>query len=361
MKRVSNFIVALITMFFMAPIFTPVVHAEATEDIVEIASGNEDFTTLVAALQKAELVETLQGDGPFTVFAPTNAAFEKLLTELDITAEELLAQPDLAKVLTFHVVSGAVMSGDLTDGLTADTVNGEQLTFDLSDGVMVNNATVVTPDLEATNGVIHVIDTVLVPEDFELQEVDVAPEEEAAAEDIVGIALGNPDFSILVSALQKAGLVETLQGEGPFTVFAPTNAAFEKLLGALDITAEELLAQPDLAKVLTYHVISGKVMAADLTDGQKAATVNGEEVTFDLSGDPMVNDSKITATDIEATNGVVHVIDTVLVPSNFTLQEVDMTEDTVAKTGIESNTLLIVGMIATAGLLVFLVTKRQEA
>lgn len=182
-----------------------------------------------------------------------------------------------------------------------------------------------------------------------------------ATEDVVEIAVGNDDFSTLVAALQKAELVETLQGEGPFTVFAPTNAAFEKLLTELDITAEELLAQPDLAKVLTFHVVPGKVMAADLTDGQKAATVNGEEVTFDLSGDPMVNDAKITSTDIDATNGVVHVIDTVLVPSNFKLQDVDMTEDKVAKTGVESNTLLIVGMIATAGVLVFLITRRKEA
>lgn len=116
--------------------------------------------------------------------------------------------------------------------------------------------------------------------------------------------------------------MKTLQGEGPFTVFAPTNAAFEKLLGELDITADELLAQPDLAKVLTYHVVPGKVLAADLTDGMKAETVNGEELMFDLSGDPMVNKSMITQTDIEATNGVVHSIDTVLVPSDFELQEV---------------------------------------
>ncbi|SIN88727.1 Uncaracterized surface protein containing fasciclin (FAS1) repeats [Carnobacterium alterfunditum] len=152
---------------------------------------------------------------------------------------------------------------------------------------------------------------------------DTAMEESVEAkEDVVGIAQGNPDFSILVSALQKADLVETLQGEGPFTVFAPTNAAFEKLLGELDITADELLAQPDLAKVLTYHVVPGKVLAADLTDGMKAETVNGEELMFDLSGDPMVNKSMITQTDIEATNGVVHSIDTVLVPSDFELQEV---------------------------------------
>ncbi|MFO8069406.1 MAG: fasciclin domain-containing protein [Alkalibacterium sp.] len=146
---------------------------------------------------------------------------------------------------------------------------------------------------------------------------------EEAGVDIVAIAQGDPDFSTLVAALEEADLVETLQGEGPFTVFAPTNAAFDTLLGELDITVEELLAQPDLEQILTYHVVSGNVLAGDLTDGMTAETVNGEEVTFDLSGDPMVNESTIITTDIEASNGVIHAIDTVLVPSDFELQEVE--------------------------------------
>ncbi|WP_423189244.1 fasciclin domain-containing protein [Alkalibacterium sp. f15] len=184
-----------------------------------------------------------------------------------------------------------------------------------------------------------------------------AEEHEEPSQDIVEIALGNDDFSILVSALQRAELVETLQGEGPFTVFAPTNQAFADLLEALDITAEELLAQPDLAKVLTYHVVPGKVLAGDLTDGMEAETVNGEMVTFDLSGDPMVNDSMIVDTDIEATNGVIHVIDTVLVPSDFTLQEVDMEEEDVPETGIETNSALLIGMLMTGAALIFVMVK----
>ena len=193
----------------------------------------------------------------------------------------------------------------------------------------------------------------------------IAPQASAStaepSDDIVGIALGNPDFSILVSALQKAGLVDALQGAGPFTVFAPTNAAFEKLLGELNITAEELLAQPDLAKVLTYHVVSGKVMAADLKDGMTATTLNGENLTFDLSGTPMVNQSNITTADIEATNGVIHVIDTVLVPSNFQLQETDLAADQVAKTGVEGNNLLLVSILATGALLLLVVFKKKAA
>lgn len=179
-------------------------------------------------------------------------------------------------------------------------------------------------------------------------------------DDIVDIAVGNADFSILVSALQKAELVETLQGEGPFTVFAPTNAAFAKLLDALDITAEELLAQPDLAKVLTYHVVAGKVMSTDLTDGLEAATVNGEKVKFDLSGDPMVNDAAITSVDIEATNGVIHVIDTVLVPENFTLQEVDLEETDAPETGIPASFPYLLTAIGTAGA-ALLVYKKKVA
>ncbi len=182
----------------------------------------------------------------------------------------------------------------------------------------------------------------------------------APTDDIVDIAVGNSDFSILVSALQKADLVGALQGEGPFTVFAPTNAAFAKLLEALDITAEELLAQPDLAKVLTYHVVSGKVMSTDLSDGLEADTLNGEKITFDLSGDPKVNDSSITTVDIEATNGVIHIVDTVLVPENFTLQEVDLEETEAPETGIPASFpyLLTAGMTAGAALLVY---RKKEA
>ncbi|GEN50726.1 fasciclin domain-containing protein [Alkalibacterium pelagium] len=193
--------------------------------------------------------------------------------------------------------------------------------------------------------------------------IGIAPTAFAESHDdpgtIVDIAVGNDDFSILVAALQQAELVETLQGEGPFTVFAPTNDAFASLLDALGVTAEELLAQPDLANVLTYHVISGQVMAGDLEDGLEAETVNGETVSFDLSGDPMVNDANIIQTDIEASNGVIHVIDTVLVPSNFTLQEVDMEEDDVPQTGIESNIAVLAGMIMTAGAFVFVLTKKS--
>jgi len=198
----------------------------------------------------------------------------------------------------------------------AETLKGDELMIDLSDGVMINDANVVTADIEATNGVIHVIDKVLVPKDFVL-----------SGNDIVDIALSDPNFSMLVSLLQKAELVGALQGEGPFTVFAPTNAAFEDLLSALNITASDLMQQPDLAKVLLYHVVSGKAMSTDLVDGMRLPTLNGEYVNVDLSEGVMINESSVVSADIQAVNGVIHVIDQILVPSNFMLQDVE--EDTV--------------------------------
>ncbi|MDP3306063.1 MAG: fasciclin domain-containing protein [Erysipelotrichaceae bacterium] len=274
--------------------------------VVDIAVNNTGFSTLVAALTKANLVSTLQGAGPFTVFAPTDAAFAALLADLGVSAEYLLNHPQLSEILTYHVVAGKVLSTDLTDGMTPATVNGETITVDLDGGVMINNANVTAADLEAGNGVVHVIDKVLVPADFVLYPT------------VVDIALNNPNFSILVAALQKADLVDALLGDGPFTVFAPTNAAFEDLLEALGITAEELLAQPDLAKVLLFHVVSGKVMSTDLSDGLMAPTLNGESVTFDLDGGVKVNGAMVTVADLEAGNGVIHVIDKVLIPADFT-------------------------------------------
>lgn len=299
----------------------------ATGDIVDVANKNGSFKTLEAALEKAGLVGTLQGAGPFTVFAPTDAAFEKLLKELNITADQLLSQSGLKDVLTYHVVAGKVMSTDLTDGMTPDTVLGDKLKVDLSNGVMINNSKVTTADVAATNGVIHVIDTVLVPESFKL---DAA--KPAEPETVVDVALSSEDFSTLVAALQKADLVDTLKGDGPFTVFAPTNAAFEKLLKDLNITAADLLSQPDLSKVLLYHVVSGNVMSTDLTDGMDAKTINGETVKVALGDKVMINNATVTTPDLKAGNGVVHVIDTVLVPQDFVYQKMDGSTD-IPKTG----------------------------
>lgn len=324
MKKLLSLILVL-SMISIVPSFA------ADQSIVEIAVGNSDFSILVSALQKAELVDALSGEGPFTVFAPTNDAFVKLIGELGITAEQLLNHPQLSEVLLYHVVSGKVMSTDLSSGMKAGTLLGEEITVDLSSGVKINSSKVTAADVEATNGVIHIIDTVLVPSTFKLDAASLP-------KTVVDIALSSSDFSMLVSLLQKADLVGALQGDGPFTVFAPTNAAFEKLLSELGISASDLMNQPDLAKVLLYHVVSGKVMSGDLSDGLKAPTLNGEELMFDLKSGVKVNTSNVVAADIESENGVVHVIDSVLVPSNFVYQAVS--EDTsVPKTGVSDLTI----------------------
>lgn len=272
-----------------------------TQTIVEIAAGNKDFSTLVAAVKAAGLAETLSGKGPFTVFAPTNAAFAKLP---EGTVETLLKPENkekLAAILTYHVVGAKVMAADVTPGYVG-TVNGEKLSLTASkDGVKVDGANVVATDIVGTNGVIHVIDSVILP---------------GTNKSIVGIAAGNDDFSTLVAAVKAAGLVETLSGDGPFTVFAPTNAAFAKLPEG---TVESLLKPENkskLAAILTYHVVPGKVMAADVKAG-KVKTVNGKEFTISVSGGTvMVDKAKVVATDILGTNGVIHVLDSVILPAS---------------------------------------------
>ena len=337
-KILLSLLVAVFTLFA-----TPVSAADA--DIVEIALGDEDFSILVAALTEADLVSTLQGDGPFTVFAPTNAAFEKLLGELGISAADLLASPRLTEVLLYHVVPGKVMSTDLTTGMQAPTVLGETLTVDLSNGVKINDSTVVAADIEATNGVIHVIDTVLVPAAFSIE-----------FDTVVDIALSSPDFSILVAALTQANLVDALLQPGPFTVFAPTNAAFEALLAELGVSADDLLAQSMLGNVLLAHVVPGKVMSSDLTQGLQASTLNvSATLTFGLNPVTINGDIAVTAADIEALNGVVHVIDKVNIPPDFVLDAMEPepmeTNPTVA---------LILGAIALAGA-VFVIFANQKS
>ena len=267
--------------------------------IVDIAAGDSNFKTLVAALTAADLVETLAGDGPFTVFAPTDAAFAKLPAG---TVEELLKPENkdtLVQVLTYHVVPGNVLAADVSKLTSADTVAEIPLTVKVDMGkVMINDATVTTADIIASNGVIHVIDSVLLP-----------------PQDIVDTAVADGRFTTLAAALTAADLLETLKGKGPFTVFAPTDDAFAKLPAG---TVEGLLKPENkqaLTDILTYHVVAGKVMAADVVQLTSADTVNGKPVTIKVDGDKVfINDAQVIITDILTANGVIHVIDTVLLP-----------------------------------------------
>jgi transforming growth factor-beta-induced protein len=277
--------------------------------IVDIAVGNPSFSTLVTAVKAAGLVETLSGKGPFTLFAPTNEAFAALPKG---TVEALLKPENrdaLRKVLTYHVVSGNVMAKDLRTGKVT-TVAGSTVAVKVQSGqVGVNNATVVKADIAAKNGIIHVINKVLLPPDLAL-----APPAATQPGTIVDIAVGNPSFSTLVTAVKAAGLVETLSGKGPFTLFAPTNEAFAALPKG---TVEKLLKPENrekLRKVLTYHVVSGDVMAKDLRSG-KVTTVAGSPVTVKVQGQKVsVNNATVVKADVDATNGVVHVINRVLLP-----------------------------------------------
>ena len=270
----------------------------APQTIVDIAVADGRFTTLVAALQAADLAETLAGDGPFTVFAPTDDAFAKLP---EGTVDALLADiPALTDILLYHVVSGQVLAEDVVILEEAETLLGENVEIMVDgDSVMINEAQVIITDILADNGVIHVIDTVL------------SPQEELGS--IVDIAVGDGRFTTLVTALQAAELVETLSGDGPFTVFAPTDDAFNKLPEG---TIEALLADiPALTDILLYHVVSGEVLAEDVVMLEEAETLLGENVEIMVEGEAVkINDAQVIITDILADNGVIHVIDTVLLP-----------------------------------------------
>lgn len=266
-------------------------------DIVDTAIADGRFTTLVAALQAAGLVETLKDEGPFTVFAPTNAAFAKLPTG---TLQALLADiPALTDILLYHVVAGRQFAADVVALEEIVTVQGQPVKISLMDGkAMINDAEIIVTDILTSNGVIHVIDRVILH-----------------PKDIVETAIADGRFSTLVTALQAAELVETLQGEGPFTVFAPTDDAFAKLPEG---TVASLLLPENLEtlkNILLYHVVSGKVMAADVVTLESADTVLGQKVIIKVEdGKVYINDAQVIITDIETSNGVIHVIDTVLLP-----------------------------------------------
>ena len=275
--------------------------------IVDVAASNPAFSTLVTAVKAAGLVETLSGKGPFTVFAPTNEAF----AALPKGTLEMLLKPEnrdsLRKVLTYHVVSGDLMAKDLKSGKVA-TVEGNSVTLQVNkNGVKVNGINVVKADVKATNGVIHAIDRVLLPPGL----MATKPTQSGT---IVDVAASNPAFSTLVTAVKAAGLVETLSGKGPFTVFAPTNEAFAALPKG---TLEKLLKPENrklLQQVLTYHVVSGNLMAKDLRSGQ-VTTVAGSTVAVKVQNQKVsVNNSKVVKADVGASNGVIHVIDQVLLP-----------------------------------------------
>ena len=293
--------------------------AAPLSNILDTAKSAGTFATLAAAVDAAGLTDTLNGAGPFTVFAPTDDAFKAL----PAGALDALLKPEnkatLAKILSYHVVAGKVMAADIKAG-DVPTVEGSTVKLTIEGGVTVNDAKVTSADVAASNGVIHVIDKVLIPSSVDVAALLAAPTTTAPTPapsgTIVDIATANGSFTTLVAAVNAAGLGETLSGAGPFTVFAPTDDAFK----ALPAGVVDALLKPEnkatLAKILSYHVVAGKVVAADIKAGE-VPTVEGGTVKLATEGGVTVNDAKVVTADVIASNGVIHVIDKVLIPSGI--------------------------------------------
>jgi uncharacterized surface protein with fasciclin (FAS1) repeats len=276
--------------------------SEGDKNIVQTALAAGQFTTLASLLTKAGLVDTLSTGGPFTVFAPTDAAFAKVpKATLDALAEN---PAQLKSVLLYHVVPGTVTAADVVKLSSAKTLEGRSLAIKVVDGsVFVDEAKVTTPDVMASNGVIHVIDSVLIPK--------AAPA--ASAKNIVQTAIAAGQFKTLASLLTTAGLAGALQGKGPFTVFAPTDAAFAKVPKATLAALAKNKAK--LRAVLLYHVVKGKVTAAQAMKLHSAKTLDGKSLPIRVSGGKvLVGGATVTKADVIASNGVIHVINKVLIP-----------------------------------------------
>jgi len=268
--------------------------------IAEYALSDKNFSILVEALTKADLVNALNGAGNFTVFAPTNAAFTALFNDLGVNGIADLSKEALTPILLYHVLGTEAKSSMISSGYYSSISPSQgsflSLKVDVASGVKLNKSTsVITADVDVKNGVIHAIDRVLLPPT------------------VVDQALANDNFSTLVQAVVKAGLVDVLNGTGPFTIFAPTNAAFEALFATLGISGIADLTAEQLTPILTYHVVSGNVLSTQLSAGN-IETLNGT-ISVTLSPTPAINiNSKIVATDVQGSNGVIHVIDNVLLP-----------------------------------------------
>jgi len=334
-------------------------------DIVDVAVADDDLSVLVELVTLAGLTDALNGPGPFTVFAPTNDAFSESIADLDDL--ESLDVDVVSALLTYHVVPGTYLASDITDGLTLTTLQGETIEFGVSDGVVtVNEEAISATDISATNGVIHKIDGVMYPrailgpapdtdedsdtpgtsapntsdedsntpapdtsdedsntpapdtsdEDINTPAPDTSDEDSNTPGTLGEVADSDDDLSVLVELVTLAGLADALATAGPFTVFAPTNAAFEEAITDLDNL--ESLDVDVLTTYLTYHVVPGTYMASDITDGLILTTLQGETIEFGVDGDVVtVNEEVISATDIAASNGVIHKIDGAMYPKAF--------------------------------------------
>jgi transforming growth factor-beta-induced protein len=279
-----------------------------SETVVDIALDSPDFNSLTAAVIQEELLPVLTDPvATLTVFAPTDAAFTDIATGLGTDIAGLLALPNLTDILTYHVLGSEVLAGDINNGdivQPVSTTNTLKMTVTSGGMVYANQAQVTTADLMAENGAVHVLDAVVLP-----------------SETVVDIALDSPDFNSLTAAVIQEELLPALTDPlATLTVFAPTDAAFDALALALGTDINGVLANPELTDILLYHVLGSTVLSTDLTNGS-VPTLNGQSVTVDLSSGVMINSSTVTTADLASDNGVVHVIDAVLLPSLASIDE----------------------------------------
>ena len=288
----------------------------SNNSITDIASGNTNLSILVDALVRTDLDQTLDQSGSFTVFAPTNDAFTTFLSANGFSSLDDVPEATLKEILLNHVLSGSFTSSSLTTGYvktlgkgSASSTNTLSMFVDTSSGVKLNGvANVTSANITASNGVIHVVDNVI------------------GLPTVVTHALANPNFSTLVAALTREDqpdFVGILSGtdSSPFTVFAPTNAAFGSLLTELEATSLNDIAQSTLENTLKYHVVAGaNVLAPSLTNNQMVTTFQGQSFTITTTGGAKITDandrvSNIILTDVQAANGVIHAIDKVVLPN----------------------------------------------
>jgi transforming growth factor-beta-induced protein len=271
----------------------------AEKTIVQIAQETPALSTLVQAVVAADLAGALSGNGPFTVFAPTNDAFAALPAGALARLLTPAGKDDLTTILTYHVTPGALDAAAVTATSTLATLAQIPLSVTVNGNeVRVGGAKVAITNIRAKNGIVHVIESVILPPS------------------IVDIAAANPDFSTLVAAVTAAELAETLDTQGPFTVFAPRNAAFAKLPAG---TVDNLLLpanRAQLVAILQLHVVSGRLLAADVLGRQSLTTISNANIAVtNTNGQPRVGGAAIIATDIRAGNGVIHVLDDVILPT----------------------------------------------
>ncbi|MCA8948353.1 MAG: fasciclin domain-containing protein [Planctomycetes bacterium] len=272
----------------------------AQKDIVTTAVEAGSFGTLLRAAEAAGLVDTLRGDGPLTVFAPTDAAFEKLGKHAVTALLQADNRDRLRAILTYHIVPGEFGADDVLGRFALPTANGQRVPVEMNgDGAAIGGAGLVKTDVRCSNGIIHVLDAVMMP----------------VLDDIPTVAKAAGSFGTLLAAAKAAGLVRTLAGDGPLTVLAPTDEAFEALPEGTVASLLRRENRAELKRILSYHVIAGRVYADQAVAAMAAKSVSGEPLRFGIEGGRLqVEGANVVGSDVQASNGVIHVVDRVLMP-----------------------------------------------